>query len=70
MQKVIRIGSSYGVTLPKKQLQTDNIKLGDTIDISYHSVEVKPNSHDVEVYKMTQKLIERHKSALKNLAER
>lgn len=70
MQKVIKIGSSYGVTLPKKQLLADNIKLGDTIDISYQSIVDIPNSHDVDVYKMTQKLIARHKNALKNLAQR
>ena len=37
VQKVIRIGSSAGVTIPKKQLSELGLRIGDEVDI-----EIKP----------------------------
>ncbi len=70
IQKIIKIGSSAGVTIPKKQLDELGLQAGDEVKVSIENVEPKPTKHDVEVYELTQKLIKRHKQALKNLANR
>jgi hypothetical protein len=69
-QKIIKIGTSAGVTIPKKQLQELSLGIGDEININIEPADPKPSNHDVEVYRLTQKLIKRHKKALKNLANR
>jgi antitoxin component of MazEF toxin-antitoxin module len=70
IQKVIKIGSSAGVTIPRKQLKELGISIGDEVKVSLESTGPQPSTHDVEIYKLTQKLISRHKNALKNLADR
>jgi len=40
-QKVITIGSSQGVTIPKKELQRLGIKVGDSVEISVQPEKTK-----------------------------
>lgn len=70
IQKVIKIGTSAGVTIPKKQLQELGIAIGDDVKVDIEPAKPKPTPHDIEVYTLTQKLIERHSQALKNLANK
>ena len=49
--------------------QLAKLRAGTEIDISYKPT-VKPTDHDIEVVAITQKLIKRHKQALKNLSQR
>ena len=70
VQKVIKIGSSLGVTIPKKELEGLGIGAGDEVQVTIKPVGPKPSRHDMDVYELTQKLIARHKQALKNLANR
>jgi antitoxin component of MazEF toxin-antitoxin module len=69
IQKVIKIGDSVGVTLPAKDLRHLGVEQGDNIKISFEAIDSTPTDK-VELVALTQKLIERHSKALKNLAER
>ena len=68
-QKLVKVGSSDMITVPahvKKQL---NAKTGDQVKVTYELVD-EPTAHDIEVVAIAQKLIKRHKTALKNLSQR
>ncbi len=69
IQKVIKIGSSGGVTIPAKEMKRQNIKFGDEVKITIVPTNVI-NGDNVELVKLTQKLIKRHEQALKNLSQR
>lgn len=70
-QKIIKIGTSAGVTIPAKELKRAGVKPGDEVKVSFEPV-VPPqaDAHTIEVVELAQKLIERHKQALKNLNQR
>ncbi len=71
VQKLIKIGSSEGVTLPAKDLKHAGVKPGDDLLITAKVIKSSPSDqHKVEVVELTQKLIARHKKALKNLSQR
>lgn len=69
IQKVIKVGSSAGVTIPAKDLKRAGLMIGDEVVIS---VQAAPRSdiQKEEVVALTQQLIARHKKALKNLSQR
>ncbi len=68
-QKIIKIGTSAGVTLPARDLKNAGFKVGDDVEISVkHSPFV--DEHKIKVVELTQQLIARHKKALKNLSQR
>jgi antitoxin component of MazEF toxin-antitoxin module len=65
-QKVIKIGSSLGVTIPKKQLEELGIKLGDeiTFDIKPTKAALKAFADELDEFMDT------YDQDLKNLASR
>ena len=65
-QKVIKIGTSAGVTIPKKVLDEQGIKIGDEIDVSIKPVQ----KVEKEVLDWTDRFIEQYHSALKALADK
>ncbi|OGL30028.1 hypothetical protein A3D14_00395 [Candidatus Saccharibacteria bacterium RIFCSPHIGHO2_02_FULL_47_12] len=69
IQKVIKVGDSLAVTIPAKDAKFNHIKAGEMVevDITRPQTATKQN---VEVVELTQKLIARHKKALKNLSQR
>jgi len=74
-QKVLKVGSSMAVTLPKKSLQELGIKAGDEVrvdvDFKKKRVIVEPASHvDPELLEWTKKFIERYRPALEALAKK
>jgi antitoxin component of MazEF toxin-antitoxin module len=69
IQKVIKVGTSAGVTIPAKDFAHLGVSLGDDIEVTFKKIE-KPQVHTEEVVAITQKLIKRHKKALKNLSQR
>jgi len=69
-RKVIKIGSSLGVTIPRNEVKDLNIAQGDEINVAFTPSQLKPSKHDIEIFTLTQKLIKRHKIALKNLANK
>lgn len=66
IQKVIRVGNSVAVTIPKKVLEEKSIKVGDNVNISIDPVFVA----DQDIHDLTQKLIKQYNSALKQLASK
>lgn len=68
-QKIIKIGSSAGVTLPARDLKNDGLKIGQDVRITAEPV-IPVEDHKVEIVELTQKLITRHKKALENLNQR
>ena len=68
IQKVIKIGSSRGVTLPAKQLKALGICDGDEIEITIRKHLAAAD--DDQVLKTANKLLKRHKTDFSNLAKR
>ena len=68
VQKVIKIGSSAGVTIPKKQLDELGIHIGDQIEV----IVGKPGKlkDEIEAYKAFRKFTKIYGPTLKNLADR
>ncbi len=65
-QKVIKIGSSVGITIPKKQLKELGINIGDEIEI-----EIKPKTHKHSKFMSDlEKFMDTYDQDLKNLAKR
>ncbi len=75
-QKVLRVGSSAAVTIPKKSLEELGLKIGDriTIDLDKKNkiVSFRPlqKGVDKEVLQWTKKFIDRYRPALEALAKK
>ena len=74
-QKVLKVGSSVAITIPKKSLEELGLKIGDRvrveIDKKQKMVIVKPLLKiDKEIVEWTEKFINRYRSALKALAKK
>lgn len=68
IQKVIKIGSSRGVTLPAKQLKLLGVKEGDEVEVVLRKrTEV---ASDKEVVETAEKILEKYSKAFTNLANR
>jgi antitoxin component of MazEF toxin-antitoxin module len=68
IQKVIKIGSSAGVTIPAKDLKRSGIKVGDEIEVTY-----KPNvkqASDKQVMDSAKKILKKYSKDFVNLAKR
>lgn len=65
-QKVIKIGSSAGVTIPKKQLEELGKKVGDSVKITVE----EPDSKLGDLAKRLDKFTTDYDQDLKNLANR
>lgn len=66
-QKVIKIGTSAGVTIPKRQLEDLGISIGDKINIAI--IPVKENKHS-KLMSEYEKFVKQYGQTLKNLADR
>lgn len=66
VQKVIKIGSSAGVTIPKKQLQDLGISIGDEIEISFKPAAAKHKKFAEEL----DRFMDIYDQDLKNLTKR
>lgn len=69
IQKVIKIGSSGGVTIPAKELKRQNIAFGDEVEVIVRPLH-KTSSEDQEVLAAAKKILKDYKQDFKNLAER
>lgn len=71
IQKVIKVGSSLAVTIPAKDAKHYGIEAGDDLEMTLRRPTTKVSeAHSAEVVDLTQKLIARHRQALKNLSQR
>jgi len=74
-QKVLRVGSSAAVTIPKKSLAALGLKIGDRVnvdvDAKMKTVTVKQIAHvDRELFDWTNAFIKRYRPALEALADK
>lgn len=68
-QKIIKIGTSKGVTIAPKDLKALHADVGDEIEIILKPID-KTVDGTAELVALTQSLITRHKKALDNLSQR
>ena len=71
IQKVIKIGSSSGVTIPAKDLEFAGIQPGDNVEVTI-SKRSKESSRDVDpsTIATSEQILEEYEQAFKNLADR
>lgn len=74
-QKVLKVGSSAAVTIPKKSLEELGLKVGDQITVEVdkkrRTVLIKPTTKvSRELLDWTEKFIERYRPALETLAKK
>lgn len=68
-QKIIRIGSSSGITIPRKILDRQHLQVGDYIEVSWRVVRRKTdNKESVTVAHVATELLEVHFSDFQQLA--
>ncbi len=70
IQKIIKIGSSLGVTIPAKELKRAGLKPGDEVKLNWEPTRQEIAEDKLELIQVSQKLIKRHKKALENLSRR
>lgn len=70
IQKVIKIGSSTGVTLPAKELKHAGLKPGDEVDVTIRKTKPHRDADDKEVLAAAEKILADYKQDFKNLANR
>ncbi len=70
IQKVIKIGSSVGVTIPAKEMRHQNIKLGDEVEVIVRPVSKNASKSDQTVILAARKILSDYKQDFKNLANR
>ncbi len=70
-QKIIKIGSSAGVTIPAKALKQGSLQVGDTVEISVvKKVELQTSATDSEVINAARQILDKYHQAFENLADR
>jgi antitoxin component of MazEF toxin-antitoxin module len=68
-QKIIKIGSSVGVTIPAKELKRQNIKFGDEVEIIVRPI--RPSSiEDQKVIDVAKSILDDYREDFKNLSKR
>jgi len=70
VQKIIRIGSSGGVTIPAKEMRRQNIKFGDEVEITVKKAAKKTNPTDKAVIDTARKILKEYRQDFQNLAKR
>lgn len=73
IQKVIKIGSSAGVTIPAKLLQHEGIQIGDEVKVTITPVKQHSDKRDIvdeDVDELARRLVKKYDQALRNLADR
>lgn len=69
IQKVIKIGSSGGVTIPAKELKRQNIAFGDEVEVIVRPLH-SSSSTDRAVIKTAKGILLKYKKDFTNLAKR
>ena len=68
-QKVIRVGTSGGVTIPAKELKRQNIQFGDEVEVIIRPLN-SINPKDQEVIDTAKEILNKYKSDFVNLNDR
>ncbi len=69
IQKIIKIGTSGGVTIPAKALKQQNISFGDEVEVIVRPIK-NHSKEDKKIIKSAKKIIDDYKSDFINLANR
>lgn len=69
IQKVIKIGTSGGVTIPAKELKRQNIAFGDEVEVIVRPLN-HTNQEDQAVIDAAKKILATYKKDFENLADR
>lgn len=69
-QKVIKIGSSAGVTIPAKELKRGGVEVGDMIEFSFSKSKTANRAKDTDVIEIAKKILREYKQDFDNLAQR
>jgi len=68
-QKIIKIGTSGGVTIPAKELKRQNINFGDEVEVIVRPLNsINPN--DQEVIDTAKSILNKYRSDFVNLSKR
>ncbi len=78
VQKVLKVGSSAAVTIPKKSLEKLGLKIGDRINVDVNekkqTVSFKPvvslSKNDLKIANLTMDFINRYRQDLESLAKK
>lgn len=69
IQKIIKIGSSGGVTIPAKELKRQNIAFGDEVEVIVRPLRAT-TSEDQKVLDAAKSIIDHYKKDFEHLANR
>jgi antitoxin component of MazEF toxin-antitoxin module len=69
IQKVIKIGSSGGVTIPAKELKRQNINFGDEVEVIVRPLH-SSSDEDQQVLATARKILAEYKQDFDNLSNR
>jgi bifunctional DNA-binding transcriptional regulator/antitoxin component of YhaV-PrlF toxin-antitoxin module len=69
IQKVIRIGSSGGVTIPAKDLKRQNIAFGDEVEVIVRPLH-STKTEDQKILDTAKKILNDYQKDFENLAKR
>lgn len=70
IQKIIRLGNSAAVTIPKKALEEKDLKIGDLAEIDVNPVKRSKTKITPEFIEWVDKYIENNRPALEELAHK
>lgn len=78
MAKILKVGDSAAVTIPKKTLEEMGIKIGDDITTIFNkktkSITIKPthslSNEDLKILKLTLNFINKYRNDLESLAKK
>lgn len=68
-QKIIKIGSSGGITIPAKELKRENLAFGDEVEVIVRPIH-KANADDQQVVDTAKSILRTYKRDFENLSQR
>ena len=69
IQKIIKIGSSGGVTIPAKELKRQNLTFGDDVEVIVRPIN-KATAEDKEIIDTAKSILTQYKKDFDNLSQR
>ena len=69
IQKIIKIGTSGGVTIPAKELKRQNIKFGDEVEVIVRPIRTS-NTEDQKVVDTARSILKTYRKDFENLSKR
>jgi antitoxin component of MazEF toxin-antitoxin module len=69
IQKIIKIGSSGGVTIPAKELKRQKLAFGDEVEVIVRPLR-KVSAEDQKVVEAAKSVLDKYKQDFTNLAQR